>query len=110
MMDRAKTLERSDLDPLYITILGQARVHQYVDPPVGPRGWHHLIFGQLHDEIRLAHVPRVGVLELTRRRHIGGISLWRSAVHPLDDSRDLVVGQRHIVLEVADTDVLVDVP
>ena len=39
-----------------------------------------------------------------------GIALRRAAVDPADDRVDLLVGQRHVVLEFLDADAAVDVP
>ena len=110
MMDRPETLGGFDLDRLDISILGEARIHQNVDPSVGRFGGHQLVFRQRDDQIRLIEVPLIGIVELARPGHIGGISLGRAGIHPFDDGRDLLVGQRHIVLEVVDAYVLVDVP
>ena len=84
----------NNLNRLNVAVLGEAGIDQDVRPPVGPVGLHDQVFRQSYDDIRLADLPRLLVRELTRRRHVGGISLQRAAVHPLDDRRDFLVAQR----------------
>src|SRR5262249_10414909 len=45
-----------------------------------------------------------------RRRHVSRVALRRAGVDPLHDRRDLVVGERSIVLVLADADRLVEMP
>ena len=110
VMDRFETFGGFDFDPLDVAVFGETCIHHHVDPAVGPLGGYDLIFRQFDDQIGLLHVPFVGVLELAGSRHIGRISFWGAGVDPTDDGRDLIIGQRHVVLEMADADVLVDVP
>jgi hypothetical protein len=70
---------------------------------------------RLDDEIgwtaeQLGEVPDRGVGPLDRRRHVLRIAHRRATVHPLGDRLDLAIGQRSIVLELLNADVLVDVP
>ena len=93
MVDGAEALEGPDLDAPDVPILLQAGVDQDIDPPVSRLRRHHLVFRQLDDQIRLAHVPGIAVFELARRGHIGGVAFRRSGIHPLDDGRDLIVAE-----------------
>ncbi len=101
---------RLDLHRLDPAIFGQTRVGEVVDPPVRTVRVHLVGPVHLHDEVRLADVPLVLGREGLRGRHVGGIALRRAGVRPLHDGGDLVVGQRQVVLVVADADRAVDMP
>ena len=91
-MDHRESFRGNDLDAFYISILRQTGIHKNVRPLIGRLGRNHDVFRQIDDEIRLADLPRFLILELARWRRVGGISLRRSAVHPLDDDRDFLIG------------------
>src|SRR5205814_5778737 len=59
---------------------------------------------------QLRRLPFVVGRPLPRRRHILRVAERRTAINPLSDRSDLVVTQRHVVLELLDADRLVDVP
>ena len=74
----------------------------------------HRIRRRGNDQIRLPEqlrrLPFVVGRPLSRRRQVVGVAERRAAIHPLSDCCDLLVGQRHVVLELLDADRLVDVP
>ncbi len=75
----------------------------------------HRVLGRLDDEVRrteaVAHrFPFVVGDERLGRREIFRIALHGAAVDPADDRVQLIVAQRHVVLEVLHADALVDVP
>ena len=107
MHDRG--VARLALDRLDIAIFGEAGVHVVAAPPVGRFGRHDVL-RRRDDDVGLADVPAIRVVELARLRHIGGVAHRRARVDPLDDLLDLVVAQRWIVLEALNADVRIDAP
>ena len=93
---------RLRFDRLDVAILGETRIRQIVRPPIGTRRRDRDVRRHRDDEIRLADVPAVRIVEHLRRGHVGRVAARRAAVHPRRDRRDLVVGQRRIVLELVD--------
>ena len=87
------------LDRLEVAIFGEAGVDDVVAPPVGA-GRRNGVRFRLHDEIGLADLPDVVVLELDRRRHVRRVAAERPAVDPARDRRDFLVAQRRIVVEL----------
>ena len=110
VVDYGIALGGNNLNGLNVAVLCETRINQNVRPPVGAVSFHDHVFGQSDDEIRLADLPRLVVCELARRRHVGGISLKSAAVHPLDDRRDFLIGQRLVVGKMLNSYVLVDEP
>ena len=110
VVDDVIALDGNNLERLNVAVLGEARINQNVRPPVGPVGLHDHVFRQSYDEIWLADLPGLIIRELPRWRHVGGISLKSTAVHPLDDRRDFFIGQRLVVIEMLHSYVLIDEP
>jgi hypothetical protein len=79
-------------------------------PPVGGLGLDREDLRHRDDEIRLADVPAVGVVELARRGHVGGVAARRAGGGPGGERLDFTIGQRGVVLELADADGAVHVP
>ena len=106
----ADVVDLADLDGLDVAVLGEARRDRFdVAPPVG-----HVAFdqhlGELDDQVGFARDPHHFVVELERGREVGGVAFGGSGAPPLVDGVDLPVVERHVVLEVLDADVLLDVP
>ena len=97
-------LDRLDVAVLLQTERGIERAEH-----VGTRR-RHLVGWIAHDQIRLADLPDRPVRELRHLRHVSLVAHGRPGVHPGRDRRDLLVAQRNVVLELLDSDVLVDVP
>src|SRR5207253_10238091 len=55
-------------------------------------------------------LPEQLVSDRLERRHVLRVALRRALVHPRDDRLDLLVAERHVVLELLDADAPVDVP
>ena len=75
----------------------------------------HGLFAGLDDDVRRSVAVALGlpvqrVVDRFRRRHIGRVAFDGALIDPLDDRVDLVVGKRHVVLEVLNPDAAVDVP
>ena len=101
---------RLDLHSLDPPVLRQTRVSEVVEPPVRSVRVHLVGPVHLHDEIRLADVPRVFGRELLRRRHVGRVARGGPGVGPSGDQGNLVVGQRQVILVLPDADGLIQVP
>ena len=110
VVDDVIALGGNNLERLNVAVLGEARINQNVRPPVGPVGLHDHVFRQTYNEIRLADLPGLIIRELARRRHVRGISLESTAVHPLDDRGDFFIGQRLVVIEVLHSNVPINEP
>jgi len=91
VVDYRESLNGDDLDTFYIAILGQTGIDKNVRPLIGRLGPNHDVLGQIDDDVRLADLPRFFVFELASRRHVGRITLWRSAVNPFNDDGDFLV-------------------
>ena len=100
----------ADLDRLHVAVLGEAGGDVLdVAPPVGGVVLdEHL--RQPNDQVRLARGPQNVVIELKRRRQIGRVALGGARPPPGVERLDLPLVERHVVLEVLDPDVLLDVP
>ena len=97
---------------VHVFRIARPRLHE-LDPFVGLKGSRNenvlivddaarrdLIRGrQLEDHVRLGNCPSVH--ELARRRHILGITLRSSSVHPGHDGIDLALLQRSVVRKLA---------
>ena len=100
---------RLGFDRAQPAVFGESGLDDVVAPPVGalrrdlvlPRGDH---------QIGRAEAPRVVVLELHGRRHVGRVALRCAGIDPFHDRCDLFVGERRIVLELRDADAARDVP
>ena len=66
--------------------------------------------GILHDQIRLADLPRRPIRKVDRGRHIRRIAQRGATIDPASNQIDFCIGQRRVVLELLDPDRLVDVP
>src|SRR5271168_339711 len=64
-----------------------------IHPLVGLLGLNEYVFFQRHHDIRLPNVPTAVVIELLGRRHVRGISEWRSLIGPLHELRNLSVAE-----------------
>ena len=110
MHDRARAGPRLGLDSLHVAIFGEAAVGDVIDPHVRTARGNDMRLRNLDDEIGLADVPDIVVFELPWRRHVGHVALLRALVDPRRDRRDLLLGQRGVVLEFLNADVALDVP
>src|SRR5215470_9107698 len=87
VMKRFMAFDRLDLDGLYITLFSQTEIDYDIFPGIGRLRRHQLVFRPLHHQIRRTDAPLIIVQELTRRRHVCGISLRRAAIYPVNDGR-----------------------
>ncbi len=110
MHDRASAGPRLRLHCLDVPIFRKPAVGDVIDPHVGTARRHDMRLRNLDDEIRLADVPHVVVLKLARRRHVGHVAFLRALVDPCRNRRDLLLGQRRVVLEFLNADVALDMP
>ena len=102
-------LARLAFDRFDVTVLGETGLDVVAAPPVGRFGRDDML-RRCHDDVRLADVPSIRIVELARLRHVRDVSHRRAGIDPFRDRRDLVVAQRRIVLEALDTDVRIDPP
>src|SRR5229473_4614787 len=109
-MNHPMTFDGFHFEGLDVAILRQPCIDRNIPPCIRSSGRHYDVAWHPHDQVWLADAPPVVVLELARRRHIGGIPLGRTIVHPLRDGGDLRVGEGHTVLELLDTNIPVDMP
>src|SRR5262245_28588954 len=84
-------------------------------PPLILTPRRHRVFQRLDHDIRRTVTVGFGLPVQRGRgraewRHVGRITFGGAVIDPLDDGRDLGVGERHVVLELLDADALVDVP
>src|SRR5262249_52673240 len=100
----------ADFHGLYPAIFFQARRRRGQLAPVIWRAGLHGYFGRRNDQIGLAECPLVIVVPNLGGRQVGGVAFGGAVIDPLGDRRDLVIGERHIVLIVLDPDVLLDEP
>ena len=98
------------LDGHHVHVFLEPRIDEHVHDVVRPVGCQDVRLRHRDDVIGFADVPLIVAAELARRRHIRRITHRRARIHPLGNGGDLLVGQRGIVLELRDADVLVDVP
>ena len=97
---------RLGLNSSDVAIFRQPEISKQIAEDVWAGG-RDLIHWELHNQIRLTNLPRIGRSEHRWRRGVSWITLRRAAIYPLDDRRDLVVGQRRIVEETLNTNVAV---
>ena len=100
---------RLGLDSGDVAVFRQPEISEHLAEDVRTGG-RDLVRREPHNQIRLANLPRVRGREFGRRGRVGRVALRRAAVHPLDDRRDLVVGQRRVVEETLNPDVAVQMP
>ena len=110
VMDHVIAFGGNNLDCLNVAVFAETRIDQNIRPPVRPVGLHHHIFRQADDHIRLADLPCLVIREFARRRHISRTSLRSAAIHPLDDRRDFIVGQRLVIIEMLNSYIPIDEP
>ena len=74
----------------------------------------HRLLAGFHDDVGWAVAVALGLpverVATGGRRHVGGVALRRALIDPADDRVDLLVGERHVVLELLHADAAVDVP
>ena len=104
---------RTNLDGAQPSGFGQSDIRERPPPHILMLRLHRVGFG-FDDEIRRTQIlltfPLIRLGKLFRRRHVLQIAERRSGIDPADDRADLVVGQRHVVLELLNADILVDMP
>ena len=108
--DAARAGRRLRFDCLDVAVLCQAGARLEDAPPVGGLGLHGEDFRHRHDQIGFADVPAIRVVELARRRHVGGVAARRAGGRPRGERFDLPIGERRVVLELPDADGPIDVP
>ena len=101
---------RTDFHRLDPAIFGETGVGEIIDPPVRTGRVHLVRSIHLHDEVRLTDMPDVFRSEVLRPRHVGEVAGRRTRVGPLHHLLDFLVGQRKIVLVLADAHGLVEMP
>ena len=94
--------------------LGQRNIGQRPPPDVLAFGGHG-VGSRFDDQIGLradflGRLPLVRLGPLLGRRHVLRIALRRAGIHPAGDGVDLVVRQRHIVLELVNAHRHIDMP
>ena len=99
---------RLGLDRLDVAVVRNPRRHDVVAPPV-PRLGRNRMRRRGHDHVGLDG-PGPELLKLDHGRRVLGVAPRRTVLHPVADRRDLVVGQRLVVLEALQADLGVDVP
>ena len=100
---------RAVLDRLDVTILFYLQGGIGGPEHVGPLGRHRQRWIP-HDQIGFADLPRRGIREHPRRRHVGRVAARGAVVDPRGNLGNLGLAQRGIVLELLDPDVAIDVP
>ncbi len=107
---RRHVVDLADLDGFHVPVLGEAgRDALDLAPPVGRVPLHEHL-GQADDEVGFARRPDDVVVEFQGWRHVRRITLRGAGAVPRVDRCDFPVVERHVVLEVLDADVLLDVP
>jgi hypothetical protein len=101
---------RFGFDRLHVTIFHEAAVRDVVDPHVGTGGGHHMRLRDFDNQIRLPDVPHIVIGKRAGRRHVGHVALLCALVDPGGNRRDLLLGERRIVLELLKADVALHVP